>query len=192
MKNNGMANLENLVRLTICTGCFASEERLIEHILSVYRVFQQFGFNKRIRYIGSQIRSEKAMRILSEQIRSFSLSLTVECFTNRERRMRKEKASLSIEEIKEVLARALRYNFSTNYLYIVGLDELEDMKSGIQNLSNKVNRLPVFQIMQNYVSDHEKERVEAAKNIEYYLQARQIIEDCFKTNNYTPRIWGKL
>ena len=189
MKNNGMANLENLVRLTICTGCFASEERLIEHILSVYRVFQQFGFNKRIRYIGSQIRSEKAMRILSEQIRSFSLSLTVECFTNRERRMRKEKASLSIEEIKEVLARALRYNFSTNYLYIVGLDELEDMKSGIQNLSNKVNRLPVFQIMQNYVSDHEKERVEAAKNIEYYLQARQIIEDCFKTNNYTPRIW---
>ena len=155
----------------------------------MYRVFQQFGFNKRIRYIGSQIRSEKAMRILSEQIRSFSLSLTVECFTNRERRMRKEKASLSIEEIKEVLARALRYNFSTNYLYIVGLDELEDMKSGIQNLSNKVNRLPVFQIMQNYVSDHEKERVEAAKNIEYYLQARQIIEDCFKTNNYTPRIW---
>ena len=107
MKNNGMANLENLVRLTICTGCFASEERLIEHILSVYRVFQQFGFNKRIRYIGSQIRSEKAMRILSEQIRSFSLSLTVECFTNRERRMRKEKASLSIEEIKEVLARAI-------------------------------------------------------------------------------------
>ena len=66
----------------------------------MYRVFQQFGFNKRIRYIGSQIRSEKAMRILSEQIRSFSLSLTVECFTNRERRMRKEKGELEYRRNK--------------------------------------------------------------------------------------------
>lgn len=189
LEENQMADLSNLVRLTICTGCFASEERLVEHILSVHRVFQKYGFNKRIRYIGSQIRSEKSMHVLAKQIQAFSLSLTVECFTNRERRMRTEKASLGIEKIEKVLALSLAHGFSTNYLYIVGLDELDDMKRGIQKFTKVINRLPIFQIMQNYVATHENERIESAKNIEYYLQARQLIEFCFRDTNYVPRLW---
>lgn len=188
LRANQVKDLSDLVRVTICTACFTDEMKLVEHILSVYKVFSTFGFDKRIRYIGSQIRSEEAMRLL-ESLPYFSLSLTVECFSNREARMRKEKASLDMAAIQDVLSRSLAHKFSTNYLYIVGLDEMDVMKNSIQTLAHSVNRLPIFQVMQNYVSAHEEQRVEAARGLTYYLQARKMIESIFEDSNLKPRSW---
>lgn len=189
LKINNVNDLSNLVRVTICTGCFADEMNLVEHIMSVYKVFRKFGFTKRIRYIGSQIRSEEAMRAIEEAIPFFSLSLTVECFSNRELRMRKEKASLNMDTIQDILKRSMDHHFSTNYLYIVGLDEMSIMKDGIISLFKSINRLPIFQVMQNYVDVHEEQRVYEAKELSYYLQARQLIETIFNKTEFKPRSW---
>lgn len=189
LKINNMKDLSNLVRVTICTGCFTSEMKLVEHIISIYRVFQQYGFTKRIRYIGSQIRSEEAMQMIQDAIPFFSLSLTTECFSKREVRMRKEKASLHMEDIKEILARSLAHKFSTNFLYIVGLDELSILQSGVEMLLPYINRMPIFQVMQNYVEKHENERTEEAKTLDYYFQARKFIEKTFANTTMKPRTW---
>ena len=189
LKENQMESLEHLVRVTVCTGCFSDESRLIEHILTIFKVFQDFGFNKRIRYIGSQIRTKEAMDLIQSKLPYFSLSLTVECFSNREQRMRKEKASLDMTGILKVLQNAQEHHFSTNYLYIVGLDKLDALKTGISELAPYVNRMPVFQVMQNYISEHERQRVEEAKKLEYYLQARKIIENQFSNTGLRPRSW---
>lgn len=189
LKINNMKDLSNLVRVTICTGCFFNEMQLVEHIISVYRVFRQYGFTKRIRYIGSQIKSEEAMQKIEDMIPYFSLSLTVECFSKREVRMRKEKASLNMDNIQKILTRSLAHNFSTNYLYIVGLDDLSIMQSGVELLLNSINRIPIFQVMQNYVKKHENERAEAAKTLDYYLQARKFIEKTFANTTMKPRTW---
>ena len=189
LKENQMNDLSNLVRVTVCTGCFSDEMKLIEHILKIYKVFNKYGFNKRIRYIGSQIRTKEAMDIIQKIIPFFSLSLTVECFTNRELRMRKEKASLDMNGIKSVLKNSLEHNFSTNYLYIIGLDELSIFEQGVRELYNLINRLPVFQVMQNFINEHEEQRVCEAKELEYYLKARKIIESIFEKTNLKPRSW---
>lgn len=189
LKINNIKDLSNLVRVTICTGCFLNEMQLVDHIISVYRVFRQYGFTKRIRYIGSQIKSEEAMQKIEDAIPFFSLSLTVECFSKREVRMRKEKASLNMDDIQKILARSLSHNFSTNYLYIVGLDDLSVMQSGVELLLNHINRMPIFQVMQNYVERHENERAEAAKTLDYYFQARKFIEKQFANTTMKPRTW---
>lgn len=189
LRENGVKSLENLLRVTICTGCFSDESKLVEHILAVSKVFSEYGFNKRIRYIGSQIRSTEAMDYIQSKLPYFSLSLTVECFSNREQRMRREKASLDMNGIMQVLENSKRHNFSTNYLYIVGLDELNILKEGIAKLSPYINRMPIFQVMQNYNVRHENERVIEAKQIEYYLKARQLIENQFKHSDFKPRSW---
>lgn len=189
LKENNMDNLENLLRVTVCTGCFKDETNLVEHLVMINNVFREFGFNKRIRYIGSQIRSKEAMDYLQNNIPYFSLSLTVECFSDREKRMRKEKGSLDMEGIKKILENAKNHGFSTNYLYIVGLDELSVLKAGIAELYPYINRMPIYQIMQNYVTDHEEQRVSEAKNLEYYLEARKIIESHYSDSRLRPRSW---
>lgn len=189
LQQNRMKNLENLLRVTICTGCFSDETKLVEHILTVSKVFSEYGFNKRIRYIGSQIRSTEAMDYIHSKLPYFSLSLTVECFSNREQRMRKEKASLDMDGIVKVLENSKRHDFSTNYLYIVGLDELDVLKEGISKLAPYINRMPIFQVMQNYDAKHENERVIEAKQIDYYLKARKLIESQFNGSSFKPRSW---
>ena len=189
LRKNNLNDLSALIRTTICTACFQDEDKLIEHILQIYSVFSDYGFNKRIRYIGSQIQSKNAMLKIKDRIPFFSLSLTTECFSKRNERMRKEKASLDIEKMKEILVTANDLGFSTNFLYIVGLDELNVLEGGIKELKPFVNRMPIFQVMQNYTTSQEKQRVECAKKIEYYLEARKIIELIFEKEKYLPRSW---
>ena len=186
---NSVKDLSDLVRVTLCTGCFGNEKNLVAHIISVYKVLREYGFNKRIRYIGSQIRSDEAMQTIAKNIPYFSLSLTVECFSNRKERMRKEKGALELSDIHVLLRRSLLYGFSTNYLYICGLDELNTLKDGVIMLSDCINRLPIFQVMQNYEERHEELRVEEAKGVEYYLEARKIVEEVFLNTNLKPRSW---
>lgn len=189
LKSNNIKDLSDLVRTTICTGCFKNEDKLVEHILNVYNVFSKYGFKRRIRYIGSQIRSENAMDKIKEKIPYFSLSLTVECFSKRNERMREEKAILNIEKMKDILNRANIHGFSTNYLYIAALDELDVLEEGNKQLKPYVNRMPIIQIMQNYTPQQELHRVKYAQKVEYYLEARKIIESIFQDESFYPRIW---
>lgn len=189
LRINQMEDFRDLVRISICTGCFTDETELVNHILTVYRVFSKFGFTKRIRYIGSQIRSEEAMDIIERTIPYFSLSLTVECFSHRKERMRREKASLDFKAVRDVLLQSLKHGFSTNYLYITGLDDLDVMKKGIQSLSDCVNRFPIIQILQNYLSNQEQQRIGEAKELSYYFKARKLVESVFSNTALTPRSW---
>jgi hypothetical protein len=189
LQRNEISDLSKLKRITLCTGCFEDEMKLVEHIHSIYRVFNAYGFNRRIHYIGSQLRSEEAMKAIEDKIPYFSLSLTVECFSNRETRMRDEKASLKMKDIQDILYRSLKHNFSTKYLYIVGLDDLNTMRYGVESLEKYVNRIPLFQIMQNYVKEHENQRAPDARDISYYLEARKMIETIFNSSNFKPRSW---
>ncbi|HJA14918.1 MAG TPA: hypothetical protein H9796_07545 [Candidatus Butyricimonas faecavium] len=189
LKMNDMSDFEQVVRVTLCTGCFGSERELLDHLFMVNESFKKYGFNKRIRYIGSQLRSDEAMKEIQENINAFSLSVTAECFSNRTSIMRKEKAELDIYKIKDLLERAKTHGFSANYLYILGLESLDEMEKGMIYLHDSINRFPGVQILQNFVKEHEEYRLQEAKDVEYYLMARKRIEKIFGNDIYKPRSW---
>ena len=61
--------------------------------------------------------------------------------------MRKEKGDIDIPGIVHILQRALSYGFSTNYLYILGLESLEIMEDGMLKLRDSINRFePIYLI----------------------------------------------
>ena len=60
-------------------------------------------FNGSINYIGSQLRDYDKIKMLSNEIDDFGLYLTIEKFLDREKFMRPEKASLTIDKAKELL-----------------------------------------------------------------------------------------
>lgn len=186
---NKINDFSNLIRVTVCTGCFEDENALVEHLIMIKDVFSNFGFNKRIRYIGSQLRSTSTMETVAKYIKFFSLTFTAECFSRRKEFMRKEKAEVEFSEIQDILQKSLNYGFSTNYLYILGLDSLEVMQLGMERLKKSVNRFPGIQIMQNYNKDQENQRIIEAKDIEYYLKARKIVEAVYGNEEYKPRLW---
>lgn len=189
LKEMQWEDFSQLVRVTICTGCFKNERDLVDHMIMVKEVLSKYGFTGKIRYIGSQLRSEEMFELIKEKIGEFSLSLTTECFTKRKERMRYEKASLEISEMKKILNKCKSLGFGANYLYIVGLDSLDDMRDGMQFMKDSINRMPVIQIMQNYTKDQEKQRVKEAIEVEFYLKARKIVEDIYGDEDYRPRSW---
>lgn len=189
LETNKISDFSNLVRVTVCTGCFEDEKALVEHLIMIKEVFANYGFNKKIRYIGSQLRSSSAMETVAKYIKYFSLTFTAECFSRRKEIMRKEKADVEFSEIQDILNKSLNFGFSTNFLYILGLDSLEVMQFGMEKLKNSINRFPGIQIMQNYNEEQEKQRILEAKDIEYYLKARKIVEAIYGNEVYKPRLW---
>lgn len=189
MAEKGMKDLSQVLRVTVCTGCFKDENALVEHLIMLKNALGKLGFNKRIRYIGSQLRSEEALQKIKDNIEHFSLSLTLECFERRDEMMKRVKASLDLEKIKSILSKAKEMGFSSNFLYILGLDRLETFKKNYAELKPCINRFPVVQVMQNYSSDQEDLRCEEGKTIEYYIEARKYLEDLFKDTEMRPRAW---
>jgi len=189
LKQNNMKDLSNIEGITVCTGCFKDEEKLLEHLILLREELKKFGFNKRLKYIGSQIRSDKALNIIKEKLMPFSLFVTTEVFSNREKIMRKEKASLDIDKTCDLLNRANKLGIEATILYIAGLENIEVFEENMIKISNSVNKFPIVQIFQNYEKEHEDYRDVSAKDISFYLEIRKKLESIFKDTNYTPNSW---
>jgi len=166
-----------------------AERHLVDHLLLVKRVLRHFAFKGTILYIGSQIRCEDTLDYLAQHIEMFSIAFTVECFSRREYLMRQDKATLSLDHIRRLLAYARNVGFETNFLYILGLDPLEVAAEEFANLASHIDYFPIAQIYQDYTSDHGRYTVPEANNIEYFLEARHMMEGIFEGTGLRPRVW---
>lgn len=185
---NHIEDLSHLVRVTVCTGCFESETELVEHLVMVRKVLAEFQFTKRLRYIGAQLQSASAFERISKAGGPFSLSFTVECFSGREKILRKKKA-LGLREICKVLDVAHASGAATNILYILGFDSLSVLKENFMELKGHLDRYPIIQVFQNFTKEQESARIDEARALDYYLSARNILEDVFADFQARPRSW---
>lgn len=167
----------------IVTGCFPSEKRIVDHIKLVRRVFSQVGFNGEIQYIGSQIKSQKAIAELVED-GPFAVYLTLEVFSNRENLMKTQKSSLGLIEARSLLKNAKSLGAETSFLYIAGLDPLKVVFEELPKFQGIITRLPQFQTFQLYTPDQINYRDSMAHSMNYYLDMRKKVENIFP--NLTP------
>ena len=107
-------------------------------------------FNGSINYIGSQLRDYDKIKMLSNEIDDFGLYLTIEKFLDREKFMRPEKASLTIDKAKELLEYCSSLGLTTTFLYILGLEDLETIEHYFNYLKGSINKFPIIQVFQNY------------------------------------------
>ena len=183
---NGMKEIENV---TLCTGCFNTENDLYNHILLLNESFKELGFNGSINYIGSQLRDYEKIKTLSNEIGDFGIYLTIEKFLDREKYMKKEKASLTLSKAKELLEYCSSIGVTNTFLYILGLEDLKTVEKYFNYYKDSINKFPIVQIYQDYTKEQEKLRCDEAQDIEYYLKARQIIDKTFKEKELNPKLW---
>lgn len=186
---NDIPSMKSIEDITICTGCFKDEDALISHLLLVNEAFKELSFEGRLNYIGSQLRDYDKIANVHKEIPDFGLYLTVEKFLDREKYMRPEKASLTIDKAKDLLAYTSSLGITSTFLYILGLEDLATIEKYFNYFKPSINKFPITQVFQDYTAKQEEYRCEEAKDVRYYLEARKIIDDIFKNTNLNPRLW---
>ncbi len=189
LKENNISGMEKLESVTICTGCFPLEDDLIKHLYTVNEAFIKMGYKGSLNYIGSQLTSYDKIKEISQNINDFGMYLTIEKFLDRDKFMRPEKASLTLDKAKDLLEYASSLGITTTFLYILGLESLEAIQTYFTYFKDSINKFPVVQVFQDYTKEQENYRIEEAKDIEYYLQAKQIIKDIYKDTGLAPKLW---
>jgi len=162
----------------IVTGCFPSEQPIVDHVKSIRKVFSQLGFKGEIQYIGSQLKSENAISQLIDD-GPFALYLTTEIFLRRDQLMKKQKSSLTLEEGRQILQTTKALGGQSSFLYIAGLDPLETIYEELPKFADVVTRFPQLQTYQLYTPEQEKYRSDDAHTLDYYLKLRQFTEQQF-------------
>lgn len=189
LSQNDIASMADIENVTICTGCFENEDELIKHLLLLSEAFNELGFNGSLNYIGSQLRSYDKIKMISETIPNFGMYLTIEKFLEREKFMRPEKASLTLDKAHDLMSYTSELGITTTFLYILGLEDIETVKKYFEYLSDSINKYPIVQVFQDYTPQQEKYRCEEAKDVAYYLEARRIIEQIFQDTTLNPKLW---
>ena len=187
--SKGWQDLSQLEIITVCTGCFLRENLAVDHLIMVKKAASENGFIGKIQILTSVIRSREAMKTIKERLGDFKLTLTVECFTNREKILKKSKADLSFQETKVILKNSKEIGFDTNFTYIVGIDSLDIAIPKISELSQCINTFPNFQVYQPHNAFMETFSTPESRNIEYFLKARINIEHIFAGTDLMPQSW---
>ncbi|MEU6245359.1 hypothetical protein [Streptomyces sp. NPDC047024] len=148
----------------------------------------EYSVEARLGFLTSVLRSEQAFEELAE-VGPFVLRLTAECFTRRDLLLKASKAVLATAWMPEVLRRAVAAGHGTSFTYIVGLDDFDALRSGVETLAPYVTEFPNFQVYQAHNRVMAGLRASGAGQLDYYLHARAAIERIMKPTGLRPTAW---
>ena len=74
-------------------------------------------------------------------------------------------------------------------MYILGLEDLETVKKYMTYFKDSINKFPIVQVFQDYTKEQEQYRIEEAKDIKYYLEARKNIAEIYSDTGLVPKSW---
>ncbi len=187
--NENLEDLSHVRGISIVTGCFKNEKETLEHILMLNDVLKKdYNFKGELKYMGSQITSLKSLKKIAEYVNPATIAMTLECFTRRNQ-MLKPKKRVSLEKSREILNSAKALGIGTTILYIQGLDPLDVFAEEIKKYVPILTEFPIINTMQEYATGQADLRHPSANKIDYYLNARKILENIFKDKNLKPKVW---
>ena len=177
-KDTPTGDLSEVEKVGVVTGCFPNQLKLGAHLSLIRQAFSEYGFAGELQYVGSQLRDEQIIRgLLSEG--DLSLYITLEAFTRRTMLMKRTKSSLTLDDAVELMGTAKDAGADTSYLYIAGLDPLDDMEREMPRFNDVLTRMPNIQIFQAYTPDQLPILQPDAQRLDYFLQAREIAESAY-------------
>jgi hypothetical protein len=182
-------DLSYLDQVCLSTGCFFYEDLAINHLTMVKNTLNKYNFNGEMNYLGSVIRTDEGFKEIKDRIGKFKLTLTAECFTNREAILKSTKADLTVPMLADVLERAKRAGLDTTFTYIVGLDNQAEALEGLDLLLKHSTRMPSINLFQAHNEFMQMFGAEGVNSIEWFLKMRVEIEKLLKKYNLTPTTW---
>jgi len=147
----------------------------------------EYQFTGEIFYLGSQITTREQLSSMVE-IKPFGYCLSLDTFERREL-LRNKKRAISLQDACESMDFAQELGYEVNFSYIVGMESLRVIKYHFNCFKNHVNKFPIINTLQMHKYHEAKLLAPGAHRLEYYLEARQIIEHFFIQTNMKPLVW---
>lgn len=189
MNEHELVDMSHLIQVAVVTGCYRENEDLCDFLVALRHVLNDHRFKGEIFYLGSQITDERILDEL-DSIKPFCYCLSLECFERRDELLRNKKKSLTLDRTRELMAYAKRLGFRVNFSYIVGLETLETVEKHFGSISEDINSFPIINTLQVHrYHDSDLLLASGADRLEYFLEARRIIEQVFLPTNMRPRVW---
>lgn len=183
-----LGDMSGLEKITVCTGCFHYESLAIDHLRQVRAAMAEQNCSGGIHFLSSVIRSDAGIGALAA-LAPFHLTLTAECFTQRGVLLKESKARLEPAEMVNVLSRAAEAGITTDFTYIIGLDEPELALRQLTEFVPVTTTFPRFQVYQSHTSLMDMFVAAGARDIEFYLRMRREIEELFGPSGLRPQPW---
>ena len=180
--------ISDLDQIAVVTGLFANEQEVLSHMRLVHKVATRYGFHGELMYFGCQLMSATALKEFSE-LGKTAIVFAIDNFTNRKKNLSAAKSNLALEDFYASMSIAKSYGIETTFAYIVGVDELSAVRENFKYFYNVCTRFPVVNIFQIQTNLQAQALHEDAKTLDYYIQARLIIEEVFKDSTMRPRRW---
>ena len=177
LKENKMKDLSQLEQISVITSCTGFEENAIKLLKGYIKAAYQKGFTGKFLFATNEIRSQVALEQMAKMGHTM-LAFTVECFSRRKFLMPGTKGEIGLEEIKAILKQAAEIGIPTTYFYIIGLDNLRNMKKGFMYLKEILSYAPTYSIY--YHQSRAKNRVIPLRPLKYYLRARKIYNEAHR------------
>ena len=188
LKKNGFKDFSHFEQIAVVTGLFGSEKSAVRHIADIRKVAGELNFSGSIFYLGCELTSKSAL----DEVKNygpFSLCYSLDCFTQRARRLALNKKDVSIPSIIKILEYADKIGLEVTFSYVVGLDLIEDLFKGVNEISQFVNRFPIVNIYQTQHSSQRRIMAPGAQSLDYYLRTRKFFEDVFVRSKLRPHNW---
>lgn len=185
----GWEDLQSVEKITVCTGCFHYENLAIDHLGVVREAASRHNFEGQLHLLSSVVRTPAGFERIRREVGSFHLTLTIECFANRNVILKKTKAEFPFEDMLNTLQAGVEAGCDTDFTYIVGLDSPEVGLPKLAQLRDFVTTFPKFQIYQAHNPFMQLFAYPDVTQIEFFLRMRQAIEDMFYETSLRPQSW---
>lgn len=182
-------DVSSLYQIAVVTGLFHGEDKVVEHMNLINDVVKKRNFNGELMYFGCEVNSDEALKELSK-IDNFSLIYAYDNFTKRNSVLTKTKSLITLEDTKSTLDRAKDKGIKTTISYISGIDSLEEVSKGFSLIKDSLVQFPIINIYQIQNTNQSAILDDSARNLEYYVQSRIMLEELFRDKNIKPKRWA--
>lgn len=187
MEKNGLHDLTHLIQVSVVTGCYGSEARLVRFLTSLRSIMGEWGFQGKVFYLGSTLIDRRALATVGGE-GPFGYCISLECFERRNL-LHRLKHSLSLGEIRRIMSDCLDLGIEINYTYIVGLEPIEFFIPHMMEFMEYTNKFPTINLLQLHQQHDSGLRDHSARRLEYYFEARKEIESLYCGTTLRPKAW---
>jgi hypothetical protein len=182
-----LTSLSHLIQVSVVTGCYESSDEVCRFLCTLKNVLSEYQFTDKIFYLGSQIATKEQLGSLSV-VKPFGICFSLETFERREL-LRDKKRLVSLQDACESMDFAQELGYETNFSYIVGMESLRVIEYHFSCLKNHVNKFPTINTLQMHKYHEATLMAPGAHRLEYYLEARRILEQMFAETSMRPLVW---
>ncbi len=213
MEREGLDSLQVFSEIAVVTSLFKNEKRGAEYIIQLIEEASKRGFEGILNYMTCQLTTPDTMEIIAETCNRYNVNFlhlnTIEMFFNRSQTMGMMKGDKNINQLKDILTRAINIfgRFNVGYNYILGLETVEQFRKGLEYLY-ETGAIPHINIFTPFPKNYNTKLNKVRRNIcdflptpeyithriEYIVKCRAIYIDLYRNADqyYIQNNCGKL